>query len=398
MSKLQVTDMLARAFAAEGVDVLFTLMGDANMYWSVAMSKLPGMKVVHARHEHCAVAMADGYARATGKVGVASTTCGPGFTQIMTALTISARSNTPLVVFAGDAPLAASWYIQQIDMAPLALACGAHYVGVKHVDRVLDNVREAFQIAQAERKPVVLSVPMDLQKQAWPHLTDYTPSSELVPMAQRPIPDPAMVERVVDMIAEAEKPVRAGRPRRHPLRRTPGARGAGRAVGRPAGDVAAGQGPVRRQSLGARHRRLLRQRLRARALRRGRPGDRRRRGARPLHDRGRLSLSRRPHRADRHQPARPVAGPAHRRPARARRRQGRGRGDHRAPEGARRVTQRLSQRRHGPADRQGFARTPRSSRSSPTPSIRARRSSSSTRRSPRTGTSSWAAATISASP
>src|SRR4029453_13088599 len=116
MSKLQVTDMLARAFAAEGVDTLFTLMGDANMYWSVAMAKLPGMKVVHARHEHCAVAMADGYARATGKVGVASTTCGPGFTQIMTALTISARSNTPLVVFAGDSPLASSWYIQQIDM------------------------------------------------------------------------------------------------------------------------------------------------------------------------------------------------------------------------------------------------------------------------------------------
>src|SRR5262249_45396284 len=105
MSKLQVTDMLARAFAAEGVEVLFTLMGDANMYWSVAMSELPGVKVVHARHEHCAVAMADGYARATGKVGVASTTCGPGFTQIMTALTISARSNTPLVVFAGDSPL-----------------------------------------------------------------------------------------------------------------------------------------------------------------------------------------------------------------------------------------------------------------------------------------------------
>jgi len=72
--------------------VLFTLMGDANMYWSVAMSKLPGMKIVHARHEHCAVAMADGYARATGKVGVASTTCGPGFTQIMTALAIAARA------------------------------------------------------------------------------------------------------------------------------------------------------------------------------------------------------------------------------------------------------------------------------------------------------------------
>ena len=200
------------------------------------------MRVVHARHEHCAVAMADGYARATGKVGVASTTCGPGFTQIMTALTIAARGNMPLVVFAGDSPIAASWYIQQIDMAPLALATGAHYVGVKHIDRVLDNVREAFQVAQAERRPVVLCVPMDLQKQAWPHLTDYTPSTELVPTAQRPLPDPALVDRVVDMIAEAEKPDRPRRPRRHPLRRAPGARGAGRAVGRAARDLAAGQG------------------------------------------------------------------------------------------------------------------------------------------------------------
>src|SRR5258708_9817703 len=204
MSKLQVTDMLARAFAAEGVEVLFTLMGDANMYWSVAMSKLPGMKVVHGRHEHCAVAMADGYARATGKVGVASTTCGPGFTQIMTALTIAARGNVPLVVFAGDSPIGASWYLQQIDMAPLTLACGAHYVGVKHIDRLLDNVREAFQVAQAEQRPVVLSVPMDLQKQAWPHLTDSTPSSALLPVAQQPTPHPAVCDRVIDWIAAPE--------------------------------------------------------------------------------------------------------------------------------------------------------------------------------------------------
>ena len=205
--KLKVSDMLARAFAAEGVEHLFTLMGDANMYWSTAMAELPNMKVWHARHEHCAVAMADGYARATGKVGVASTTCGPGFTQIMTALTIAARGNVPIVVFAGDSPIGASWYLQQIDMAPLALACGAHYVGVKHIDRLLDNVREAFLVAQSEQRPVVLSVPMDLQKQAWPHMTDYTPSSDLLPAAQRPVPDPAIVDRVVDMIAEAEKPI-----------------------------------------------------------------------------------------------------------------------------------------------------------------------------------------------
>ena len=117
MSKLITSDMLARAFEAEGVDTLFTLMGDANMYWSTAMSGRPGMRVIHARHESCAVSMAEGYHRATGKVGVASTTCGPGFTQIMTSLAMAARANIPLVVFAGDSPIGASWYLQQLDMA-----------------------------------------------------------------------------------------------------------------------------------------------------------------------------------------------------------------------------------------------------------------------------------------
>ena len=72
---------------------------------------------------------------------------------------------------------------------------------------MLDNVREAFQVAQVERKPVVISIPMDMQKQPWPHLTDYKPSGELVPVAQRPIPDPEIVSKVCDMIAAAERPV-----------------------------------------------------------------------------------------------------------------------------------------------------------------------------------------------
>ena len=65
MSDNQVSDILAQAFAAEGVDTLFTLMGDANMYWSAAMAdNSAALRLIHARHEHCAVAMADAYARA----------------------------------------------------------------------------------------------------------------------------------------------------------------------------------------------------------------------------------------------------------------------------------------------------------------------------------------------
>ena len=210
MSDNQVSDVLARAFAAEGADILFTLMGDANMYWSAAMADNQGTRLIHARHEHCAVAMADGYARATGKVGVASVTCGPGYTQIMTALTMAARGSIPLVVFAGDAPLGASWYVQEIDQAPLALATGAAFVPIRTVDRALDNVREAFYLARVERRPVVLSVPLDLQKQEFPYLPDYTPSTDLVPTPQRTPPDPAIVEQLVALIAEAERPVVVG--------------------------------------------------------------------------------------------------------------------------------------------------------------------------------------------
>ena len=210
MEKLQVSDMLALAFKAEGVEFVFTLMGDANMYWAAKMGDKYGANLVHARHEHCACAMADGYARATGKVGVASTTCGPGFTQIMTALTMAARGNVPMVVFAGDAPMGSAWYLQQIDMAPLTLATGAHYIAVRSVDRLLDNVREAFQVAQVERRPVVLSIPMDLQTQEYPYMADYNPSADIVPTAQRPVPDPVLVDRLIDMIAEAEKPIIIG--------------------------------------------------------------------------------------------------------------------------------------------------------------------------------------------
>jgi acetolactate synthase I/II/III large subunit len=210
MSDNRVSDILAQAFAAEGVDTLFTLMGDANMYWSASMADNQNVRLIHARHEHCCVAMADGYARATGKVGVGSVTCGPGYTQIMTALAMAARGNAPVVVFAGDAPIGASWYIQSIDQAPLALATGAHFVPIRTIDRALDCVREAFYVARAERKPVVLSVPLDLQTEEFPYLPDYMPSTDLLPRAQLLRPDPAVVDEIVSMVAESQRPIVIG--------------------------------------------------------------------------------------------------------------------------------------------------------------------------------------------
>jgi thiamine pyrophosphate-dependent acetolactate synthase large subunit-like protein len=207
MQNIPIYEALAQAFAAEGVDTQFTLMGDGNMHWVAAMQKLDGMGTYSARHEHCAVAMAMGYQSATGKVGVASVTCGPGFTQIMTALTTASRGRIPLVVFAGEAPIHAKWYNQALDQPPFAAACGAHYISAHSPQRMYQYVREAFYVARHERKPVVLGVPYDLQKQPLPNIGQYQPSSDVMPRVEPAPPHPHQVDAVVDKLMHAKCPI-----------------------------------------------------------------------------------------------------------------------------------------------------------------------------------------------
>jgi thiamine pyrophosphate-dependent acetolactate synthase large subunit-like protein len=207
MQNIPIYEALAQAFVAEGVDTHFTLMGDGNMHWVAAMQKRDGMGTFSARHEHCAVSMAMGYQSATGKVGVASVTCGPGFTQIMTALTTASRGRIPLVVFAGEAPIHAEWFNQALDQPPFAAASGAHYISAHSPQRMYQYVREAFYIARHERKPVVLGVPYDLQKQPLPNIGQYQPSSEILPQVERTPPHPHQVDTVVDKLMRAKCPI-----------------------------------------------------------------------------------------------------------------------------------------------------------------------------------------------
>ena len=110
-------EIIADLFCHHDVEVCFALLGDANMHWAGAMHER-GVKFIYTRHEHAAVAAAAAYTRSTGKIGCASVTCGPGLTQIMTILPIAVRANSPIVIFAGEAPLGKPWYNQMIDQAP----------------------------------------------------------------------------------------------------------------------------------------------------------------------------------------------------------------------------------------------------------------------------------------
>ena len=83
---MKVYEAVANAFVKEGVTTVFGLMGDGNMTWAAAMTAKPGMRVIDVRDEGAALSMADGYARATGKVGVCNVTHGPGITRMAMSL------------------------------------------------------------------------------------------------------------------------------------------------------------------------------------------------------------------------------------------------------------------------------------------------------------------------
>lgn len=205
MSHLRIYEALASAFWAEGVRTQFTLMGDGNMHWATTMKNLPGMRSYYSRHEHCAVMMAAGYAHATGEVGIASVTCGPGFSQVMTALITAARTRTPIVLFAGESPTGATWYNQAIDQAPLAAASEALYIAAQSPEKMQQYVQEAFVAARSGR-PVVLGVPYDLQKKSVAS-AEYVPTTRMRPEWIAPVADAAALGEVTALLQRARHPI-----------------------------------------------------------------------------------------------------------------------------------------------------------------------------------------------
>lgn len=182
-----VFDHLARVVRNEGVDTGFALLGDANMSFATRLAD-GGCRMIYVRHEHAAVAAAMAFARKTGTVGFATVTCGPGLTQLMTALPAAVRARIPMVVLAGEAPIGQAWYNQAIDQGPFVTATGAAYHALHHVPRMPEAIRDAFLQARRERRPVVLGVPFDLQHQPWTGPADLpVPSAALMPRLS-PVP------------------------------------------------------------------------------------------------------------------------------------------------------------------------------------------------------------------
>lgn len=160
-----VYQSIAKATREHGVEIMFGLMGDANLFMVDSFVRDCGGRFVPAAHEGSSVLMALSYTHVSGKVGVATVTHGPALTNCMTALTEAARGHVPLVVLAGDTPVENPRHLQGIDQRELAKATGAGFEQLRTPATVGKDVARAFYRAQVERRPIVLNMPADFMLQ-----------------------------------------------------------------------------------------------------------------------------------------------------------------------------------------------------------------------------------------
>jgi thiamine pyrophosphate-dependent acetolactate synthase large subunit-like protein len=204
---MKVFQAITDSFVAEGIDTVFSLMGDSNMMFHDDLVRRQGVRVVNARHENAAVAMADGLARSTGTVGVATVTCGPGLTQIATSLTVASRLRVPIVVFVGDTPSTDLWNPQSLDFGANVLPTGAVHAPIRSIERIAETVGFAFLTAKRDRRPVVVSIPYDLQElEVAPGFTPL-PSSGFEHLKAVIHPDGDAVKTAAAVLMAAERPV-----------------------------------------------------------------------------------------------------------------------------------------------------------------------------------------------
>ena len=178
--KLKGTQILLNMLKEENVDTIFGYPGGAviDIYDELYRSDI---KHILVRHEQGAVHAADGYARASGKVGVALVTSGPGATNTVTGIATAHSDSIPIVVFTGQVPttLIGNDAFQESDITGITRPCTKHNFLVRNVEELATTIKEAFHIARSGRPGPVL---VDLPKNVMASMAEYDPSSLVVKM------------------------------------------------------------------------------------------------------------------------------------------------------------------------------------------------------------------------
>ena len=200
--------MVVRALRDQGVDAIFGYPGGAVLPIYDEIFQQEGIRHYLVRHEQAAVHAAEGYARATGKVGVALVTSGPGATNAVTGLTDALMDSIPILVISGQVPtfMIGSDAFQEADTVGITRPCTKHNWLVKETDALAPALHEAFHVARSGRPgPVLVDIPKDIQFATGTYVGPRGPrASHYVPRLD---PDPAAVEAMVALMETAERPV-----------------------------------------------------------------------------------------------------------------------------------------------------------------------------------------------
>ena len=200
--------MVCEAIIAEGVDTVFGYPGGAIMNVYDEIYKQNSFRHILTRHEQAAVHAADGYARATGKVGVAMVTSGPGFTNAVTGLATAYADSIPLVVISGQVPLSliGTDGFQEVDAVGISRACTKHNYLVKSIEELPRIMKEAFYIAASGRPgPVLVDIPKDITGEIGTF--DYPESVDLPTYKPRSKGNDRQIKKAVEAIVASKKPV-----------------------------------------------------------------------------------------------------------------------------------------------------------------------------------------------
>lgn len=200
--------ILLECLKREGVDLFFGYPGGAVLDIYHELSNHPELRHILVRHEQGAVHAADGYARATGKVGVCLATSGPGATNTVTGIATAYSDSIPLVIFTGQVPtgLIGNDAFQEVDIVGITRPCTKHNFLVKDISQLATVLRQAFHLARSGRPgPVLVDIPKDVQiartEFVWPEevrMRSYNPTYR---------PNLNQLRRAADLILAAERPL-----------------------------------------------------------------------------------------------------------------------------------------------------------------------------------------------
>ena len=203
--KLSGSDIIVRTLIEQGCDTVFGYPGGQiiNVYDSLYKYK-DQLNHILTAHEQGAAHAADGYARATGKVGVVIATSGPGATNLVTGIATAYLDSIPMVAITGNVPTSqiGTDSFQEIDITGITLPITKHNYFVGSVDELADTIREAFLLAKSGRPgPVLIDVPKDVQIAKY----EYTEQPPVVATQKSPAKD-IRIKEAADCINSAKRP------------------------------------------------------------------------------------------------------------------------------------------------------------------------------------------------